>query len=37
MTDALDAREFQARMQRLDDLLREVERFPDPRGAGPHP
>jgi Fe-S cluster biogenesis protein NfuA len=30
MTDALDAREFQARLQRLDVLLREVEGFADP-------
>ena len=30
MTDTLDAREFQARLQRIDVLLREVERFADP-------
>jgi Fe-S cluster biogenesis protein NfuA len=30
MTNPLDAREFQTRLQRLDGLLREVERFPDP-------
>ncbi len=30
MTQPLDAREFQAGLQRLDALLREVERFPDP-------
>jgi Fe-S cluster biogenesis protein NfuA len=29
MSDTLDAREFQARLQRLDDLVREVERFTD--------
>src|SRR5437016_909495 len=30
MTETLNARAFQARLQRLDDLLREVERFTDP-------
>jgi Fe-S cluster biogenesis protein NfuA len=30
MTDMLDAREFQAELQRLDGLLRGVERFTDP-------
>jgi Fe-S cluster biogenesis protein NfuA len=30
MTNTLDAREFQARLQRLDVLLHEVERFADP-------
>ncbi len=30
MTNTIDAREFQAGLQRLDALLREVERFPDP-------
>jgi Fe-S cluster biogenesis protein NfuA len=30
MSDTRDAREFQARLQRLDDLVREVGRFPDP-------
>jgi Fe-S cluster biogenesis protein NfuA len=30
MTDTLDARVFQARLRRLDELLREVERFADP-------
>jgi Fe-S cluster biogenesis protein NfuA len=30
MANTLDAREFQARLQRLDALLREVERFTDP-------
>jgi Fe-S cluster biogenesis protein NfuA len=30
MTDALDARQFQARLQRLDALLQEVERSADP-------
>ena len=30
MTDSLDAREFRARLQRLDVLLREVEGFADP-------
>ncbi len=30
MTDTVDAREFQAQLQRLDGLLREVERFADP-------
>jgi Fe-S cluster biogenesis protein NfuA len=33
MTHTLDAREFQAGLQRLDVLLREVERFPDPAVA----
>jgi Fe-S cluster biogenesis protein NfuA len=33
MTHTLDAREFQAGLQRLDGLLREVERFPDPAAA----
>jgi Fe-S cluster biogenesis protein NfuA len=30
MTHPLDARDFQAGLQRLDGLLREVDRFPDP-------
>jgi Fe-S cluster biogenesis protein NfuA len=30
MSNAPDANEFQAMLQRLDDLVREVERFPDP-------
>jgi Fe-S cluster biogenesis protein NfuA len=30
MSHTLDAREFQAGLQRLDGLLREVDRFPDP-------
>ena len=30
MTDTVDAREFRTRLQRLDELLREVERFADP-------
>jgi Fe-S cluster biogenesis protein NfuA len=30
MTTAFDAREFQARLEGLDALLREVERYPDP-------
>jgi Fe-S cluster biogenesis protein NfuA len=30
MSNTLDAREFQARLERLDDLVREVERFTDP-------
>ena len=30
MTPTLDARAFQAKLQRLDDLLREVDRFTDP-------
>ena len=30
MTNTLDAKEFQAELQRLDALLRDVERFPDP-------
>lgn len=30
MPNTLDAREFQSRLQRLDGLVREVERFPDP-------
>jgi Fe-S cluster biogenesis protein NfuA len=30
MAEAFDAREFQARLQRLDSLLSEVDRFPDP-------
>jgi Fe-S cluster biogenesis protein NfuA len=30
MTDTLDARDFQARLERLDALLQEVERWPDP-------
>jgi Fe-S cluster biogenesis protein NfuA len=30
MSDALDAREFQAELQRLDGLLREADRFTDP-------
>jgi Fe-S cluster biogenesis protein NfuA len=30
MTDGFDAREFQGRLRRLDDLLRDVEQFTDP-------
>ncbi len=30
MVNTLDAKEFQAELQRLDTLLRDVERFPDP-------
>src|SRR4051812_10061631 len=30
MSKPLDARDFQARLQRLDDLIREVDRFADP-------
>jgi Fe-S cluster biogenesis protein NfuA len=30
MSNTLDAKEFQAELQRLDALLRDVERFPDP-------
>ena len=34
MTNTLDAREFQSKLQRLDALLREAERFTDPAAQG---